>query len=129
MVLPVFVLIGFGTMFLGAFVATARDVVREERGTLVFAVTVLGREWRPRRVAWRDIEAIDIGSAAEPVYRERGGLSVQGIPIIRGRLEKRPRRQEVVVRWKQDVLRLGSGLSAEEHRWLRDALTAMASGG
>lgn len=124
---PVFLVIGLGTVLIGVATASGRALVREEGDTLTFGWRALGREWLPKKFAKREIEQIEVRVAAEAASRSRGRLRMGGASISLGRSTRTPG-QEVLVRSDRAAVRLGKNLSDEERQWLRDALTALASG-
>jgi hypothetical protein len=124
---PLFLLIGLAITLGGVAAGAGRDMVREEGDTLAVGWRVLGREWLPKKFAKREIEQIEVRVAAEPASRSRGRLRIGGASISLGHSTHTPG-QEVLVRSDRAVARLGKNLSDEERQWLRDALTAMASG-
>ena len=124
---PVFLAIGLGTVLIGVATATGRALVREEGDRLAVGWRVLGRKWLPTKFAKREIEQVEARVAAEPDSRSRGRLRIGGAAISLGHSTHRAG-QEVLVRSDRAAVRLGKNLSDEERQWLRDALTALASG-
>lgn len=124
---PVFLAIGLGTVLIGVATASGRALVREEGDTLIFGWRALGREWLPKKFAKREIEQIEVRVAAETASRSGPRLRMGGASIPLGRSTHTPG-QEVLVRSDRAAVRLGKNLSDEERQWLRDALTALASG-
>lgn len=113
---PIFLLIGLGLIFCGGFLADGREVVREKGDALVFAWVALSSEWLVVRIRKRDIQEVEIRPGFGPISRVIGS-------------RRTPSAQTVVVRSAQRVAHMGGHLSADGRRWLRGALTSMATGG
>jgi hypothetical protein len=121
-IIPVFAVIGLGVMALGAFAMSARDVIREESGALVFSFEALGRHWLLQRIEKREIELVAFRDPA----RLSGGSTVRvGGMNVPGRAVSR---QEILVRSDRVAKRIGGELSDREREWLRNTLRAMAAG-
>ncbi len=124
LVTTVFALFGLGIALLGFFGASAKDMVREESGGLIFSQYFLGKERLARRVEKREVEDVSIKAARH----QSGGSSFRvGARGLRLPPSVAPSRMEVVVRSDRYVARLGSDPSPEEREWLRAALAAMAA--
>jgi hypothetical protein len=100
----VFVFIGLVLCAGAVFGSVAREIVRLDAADLVFSLRAFGREYRVRRLPRREIEEIAIKPSSAGEARD----------------------DEVVVRSKRRVLRIGSRLNAAELEWLQRALTYLA---
>jgi hypothetical protein len=112
-----FCLVGLAIMFAAVWGSYAREMVHEELGGLLFRMSFLGRRHRRRFVPKREIEEIALReTTSRPRHRRAKGS--------RGRAGRT--HEEVVVRSDTGVVRIGSDLTAEEQRWLQQAMRYLA---
>jgi hypothetical protein len=121
-IIPVFAVVGLAIMALGAFAMSARDVVREDTGALIFSYEALGRHWLLQRIEKREIELV---AFRDPTRLSGSSVRAGGVALLgRGAGS----RQEVLVRSDRAAKRIGGDLSDSEREWLRNTLRAMATG-
>lgn len=125
---PIFMLVGFGIVFIGLMAMRMREFAREEGGSIAFGMRFFGREWGLKTIAKNEIEELDIRAARVRSSGRSARLRVASVSVPLPTKQSEPKTQ-VFVRADRAVVRIGEGLSPAAQTWLRDTLLAWISRG